>query len=106
MTVAMVVATVVYYRYWTSATVPTAPISEEQQLLSIISAKNLSDCATLTNDQYRLVCEQVLSAQPQGKGTQLQTTSAESMTTVQLQTLLKNAPSQLYPAVRFASTTP
>lgn len=112
MTIAMIISSVALYvsKNKMPQAAPALTNAEEavlqQQIVRIIASKKIADCTTLANVQYRQMCEQVLSAPVQIKGTPLQTTSAEPMTTTELQTLLKNAPSQLSPAVRIATTTP
>jgi hypothetical protein len=114
MTVAMIVTGVILYTYKYSKNAPqtvsspTLTNAEEavfqKQLLSIIASKKEADCATLTNETYRLACKQFFKPTP--PGVPLQTSPAEPMTEAQLTKLLKNSSSQLRPNITSATTTP
>jgi hypothetical protein len=79
----------------------------QQQIADIIASKNEANCATLTNETYRLACEQILGA-PQGgqKGTLLQTVPTKTMTEAQLVDFLKNVSLKSPYVVSLATTTP
>lgn len=79
----------------------------QQRIADIIASKKGTDCATLSNETYRLACEQILNV-PQGgqtTGVLLQTVPAAPMTEAQLRRLVKNSSSQPRYSITMATTT-
>ena len=116
MAIALVVVSAVWYAYRHSRnaqqTSPVLTSTEEvvlqQQIAEIISSKNESNCATLTNGNYRLACEQILSSPQGGRGSGIlpQSSPTESMTEAQLKSLLQRSSQQPLPTIQLATTTP
>jgi pyruvate dehydrogenase complex dehydrogenase (E1) component len=99
MTVAMIViSSVALYAYNRSKNAPlvspsrtntltnTDEVALQQQIAGIIASKNESDCATLTNENYRLACEQFFK--PTQIGTQLVPIQGENFSTTSLEALV------------------
>jgi hypothetical protein len=70
----------------------TDEVALQQQFAKIIADKNELDCATLTNENYRLACEQIFNPlQTQGSGTQLIPIQGENFSTTSLEALAKSS---------------